>query len=116
MERRTSKYLAETAEYDVVQEDPYRNDRSEVIIHSRVIPSPRAKFAMDLMEKHATVAAAPDGEDSAGRQTLRLQTSEEVVDRCCDISERAFAEFERRGWVLTLPTWRSVQGDDTPVE
>jgi hypothetical protein len=69
----------------------------------KFVPDERVAFAMAIIEKHALVAARADGEDSTGRQKGELLTPAEIVSKACDISERAFAEFEARGWRQLMP-------------
>lgn len=59
----------------------------------------RMAMAMDILKSHPLVAAIPDGEDSAGRQKLRLQTAEESVERALDMAEHLVAICEQRGWL-----------------
>lgn len=76
---------------------------TEIKICHTVHPDQEAHFAMHLMDHLGIAVATDDGEDSAGRHKLRLQTPDEVVQRACDIAQKAFAEFEKRGWMLALP-------------
>lgn len=62
-----------------------------------------AELAERLMHHFGSVAGIPDGEDSAGRSIVRLQTPVELVERCCRIAAIAMEEFEKRGWLLELP-------------
>jgi hypothetical protein len=46
----------------------------------------RASLAWDLLRAHPLIAGVEDGEDSAGRSKLRLQTPREIVDRAFQIA------------------------------
>lgn len=48
---------------------------------------------------HALIAADSDGEDSAGRQKLRLQEPHALVSRCAAIAELAAGLGRLRGWI-----------------
>lgn len=74
-----------------------------IVIHGKHAPDPRVDIARDLIARWGLVAANADGEDSAGRAKLRLATPEELVARACDAAEKAYAEFEARGWLVPLP-------------
>jgi hypothetical protein len=73
-----------------------------VHLHHSHQPDAKAAFAMHLMEK-ALIAAADNGEDSAGRAKLRAMTAKEVAVKACDIAEAAFEEFHERGWMVLIP-------------
>lgn len=64
----------------------------------------KADLAVRMIERWGVVVAEPDGEDSAGRQKLRMLSEIEVVQRACNMADLAIIEFESRGWVLALPT------------
>lgn len=69
----------------------------------KLTPTPMGILAENLLAKWGMVAATEDGEDSAGRQKMRLQTPEELAVRACDAADAIFAEFERRGWLIDVP-------------
>ena len=79
------------------------SDREDITVFPKAAMNTRAQLATVLLEKWALVAGIPDGEDSAGRQKMRLPTPEELVDRACVIADEAVSAFERRGWLLELP-------------
>lgn len=87
----------------------YANLRAEVMIGKTEAESLPARLAAVLIEKWGMVAALPDGEDSAGRSRLRLQTPKEVVDRACEVSELAITEFRERGWMLNIPNLEEAE-------
>jgi len=62
-----------------------------------------ADLARAFIERWAMVVAVPDGEDSAGRQKLRMLTTDELVAKACDVAETFSREIERRGWLVELP-------------
>ena len=80
----------------------HKYDDSYVINHTR-IPGVRAQYAMDLAKHIGIAFAAPDGEDSSGRQKMKVLTPDEVARRACEISDSIFAIFDSRGWILDLP-------------
>jgi len=69
----------------------------------------------DLIRMHPTVAATHEGEDSAGRARLRLQTPKELVDRCFEITKLYFERAEAEGRIRLDPLTReersAVSGD-----
>ena len=63
-----------------------------------------ARLAEQLAERWGMVAAEDDGEDSAGRQKVRLATPIEVIERACAVASLLHAEFTARGWYVEIPT------------
>jgi len=84
-------------------------DKATLGLHSTEIPTMRAHFAMKLMEHLAISAAEADGEDTAGRQKLRLLTPVEVATRACNIAAAAYQQFEDRDWLLTAPPYEECK-------
>lgn len=78
--------------------------RNQVNICAKFSPNEPARIATEMASRLALVAAIPDGEDSAGRQKLRLPTAEEAATRACDLAAALWDEFSRRDWLLELPT------------
>ena len=62
-----------------------------------------AKLATLLIEKWGLVAAIPDGEDSAGRQKLKMQTPDELVQRAFAVASLAMKTARKRGLVYKCP-------------
>jgi len=75
---------------------PYA-DTMEASYHE--VPGREALFAATFVERWGMTAGVPDGEDSAGRQTVRLATPEELVARAIKTTELLFGEFKTRGWL-----------------
>jgi hypothetical protein len=97
-----------TQEFDVFRARSY--DLPGVVFHARKRPNLKGEIAARLVEHFAIVAAQENGEDSAGRQAFKLQTPEQVVIRACDIADNMVNEFERRGWLISIPAY-----DDIPL-
>ena len=60
---------------------------------------PVGKMAYELITKYGSVAGMDGGEDSSGRSKSRLQTPEELVDRCIAIAEKFFHEGSSAGHI-----------------
>jgi hypothetical protein len=58
---------------------------------------PEGQFAAHMIEKWGMVAATPDGEDSAGRQKMRLATPEELVERAIETTNLLFRRMREEG-------------------
>jgi len=84
-------------------ESPTYRDGTEIIIYNTEALFQEAQFANDLMKHLAIVAAVPDGEDSTGRQKLRMMTEQEVVERATVIARLAFIAHKENGFILDLP-------------
>lgn len=89
-------------EQDEVRTDVV-GDEVRVFLQFRALCNQKAEFAKSLMKQLAICSAVEDGEDKAGRSKSRLQTPNEVVQRAAEISDKAFDEFEKRGWLLAVP-------------
>lgn len=86
------------------EHEGYRGEGStEVSLYQKRISDVRFDFMRELLGRWGMVAAITDGEDSAGRQRLRLGTIEETITRAFEMADGAIAEAERRGWFLELP-------------
>lgn len=86
----------------ITQEQFY--GKMNVVAMDLAVPNSKARFALACIERWGVVAGEPDGEDSAGRQQLRMLAPEKVVKRAFRIAELAFAEAKERGWLSKLPT------------
>ena len=60
---------------------------SEFDLRIGKIAHPVAELAFDLIRAHPNVAGVEDGEDTTGRQKLRLQRAQELVDRSYDLAQ-----------------------------
>lgn len=86
----------------LIEREDYRGGTEISVGHRRAFDS-RAILATDIVKHFGVVACVPDGEDSNGRQRMRLQTPDELVTRVCEIVDRMATAFTDRGWVLALP-------------
>ena len=66
------------------------------------------RMAEAYVERWGMVAAIPDGEDSGGRQKMRLPTTKELVDRAFDIAEAVFSTATERGNVFEAPDIQAI--------
>ena len=64
--------------------------------------SVEANFAAMMIERWGMVAATPDGEDSAGRQRLRLPTPEELVERAFECARIYMRVARNEGHIREL--------------
>lgn len=80
----------------------------QVMMHHREMPDERARFALACIERWGMISCQTDGEDTAGRQKVRLMTSDEIVSRACEVSELAFEAFQRRGWLAEIPSYADL--------
>jgi hypothetical protein len=78
-------------------------------LHSTEVPSSRAQFAMKLMDHLSIVLGDVDGEDSAGRQKIKVMAPRDVAARACAIADAAYEEFRTRGWLLTVPSYEECK-------
>lgn len=99
---------------DYIERKTYSGSTEITICHTEV-PQEKAKTALDLMRHLAIVAGEVNGEDTAGRQKLRLMTPEEVVDRAISIADIAWNKFREKDWILDVPVPK-VAKTDRPKE
>jgi hypothetical protein len=90
--------------HEVIEtDDRYATNLTSVEIYAVKYPNGEATFAMQLANDLAIATAVPDGEDSAGRQKIRMMTPDEVTERACQIAAKMFAQFDKCGWLMDLP-------------
>ncbi len=70
---------------------------------------PEMRFALGILERWAMVSAEPNGEDSAGRQCLKLMDEKVLVDRAFKIPRLAFAYGRSNGLTVVLPTMEEMR-------
>lgn len=66
-------------------------------------------LAAALIERWGLVMGTPDGEDSAGRQQLKLMPPADLVERACDTAAKTMEAFRARGWVTLAPTFDAAR-------
>ena len=82
---------------------PDPNQRDAYLISRTMQMNQRASFASSMLERWAAVSVDIDGEDSAGRQKVQRMPPAEIVSYVCEVSQEAFDEFDRRGWLYPMP-------------
>jgi Ni,Fe-hydrogenase I small subunit len=75
-----------------------------ISIYTKQAEGAEARLAVHMIERWGCVAAVDGGEDSAGRQKIALMSPEELVSRACQTAEIAYREFQKRGWLLEVPS------------
>ena len=71
-----------------------------------------AKMAVEFAVKWGMVAAMPDGEDTAGRQKLRLATPAELVERSLNVARLMYEGVRARGLMHQAPSLQDVADAD----
>jgi hypothetical protein len=87
---------------DLMPRKPY-GEAAGWSIHAREAWLMEAEIARDIAIRWALVTGIPDGEDSAGRQKLRLPTAEELAERSANIASALYTQFDQRGWLFEIP-------------
>ena len=82
--------------------------RGQLVIHNRQNTDQVGTFAMELI-RSGLMAGIADGETASGEIKVRLLTPTELVERACEISERAFEAIEKRGWLLDYPPYDEIE-------
>ena len=103
-------------EVDIKARSYGKGEMPHITTHETELLTMRAKIAINFAERWGMVAATPDGEDSAGRQKLRMATTAEVSSRACDMVQAMFEEFEKREWVKKIPTIAELKEQYPSIE
>lgn len=90
---------------------PYKTWKGEQV-QDVVIPDLRARIALDIARHCSMVAAVEDGEDTTGRQKMRLLTPSEVANRAVDIANFMYERFETLEWLAEAPIMPDEAADD----
>ena len=72
------------------------------MVYETELPELEARFALNLLERWGMVMAEPDGEDTAGRQKLKLMSPNVLVERAFEVARLAMAECRTRGLMHTV--------------
>lgn len=80
-----------------------RYSEFEAIAEETELPDATARFAAELISKFGAIAAIEDGEDTVGRQKMRLQNARELVERSFAIAEQYYEVARSRGYMVQCP-------------
>jgi hypothetical protein len=97
-------------ETEVVVADKYQ--KKDIVVHRREILDETARTAISFIERWGMVAAVPDGEDTAGRQKLRLSTPKELVDRAFEIACQCVEQARSNGHVIECPAFELCNSEE----
>lgn len=86
-----------------VIESEYDHSHTRTAVGLGEAALPEANFMLQLVERWGMVAATPAGEDSSGRQKLRLSTPEELVARATEMTALVFHACRDAGWIVPIP-------------
>ncbi len=76
--------------------------RKNLILHETEVPESEMKIALSLIERWGAVAADDDGEDSRGRQKLKLQAPKDLVERCFEVAACAMRLGREKRLILDI--------------
>lgn len=85
---------------------------NEVVVYEDETLNTTARLAFVLIEKWGMISCEADGEDSAGRQKVRLSTPTELVTRAFAVAEKAFQTAREKGYVVQLPDLNEINRDE----
>ena len=86
----------------IIEAPTYRG-ATEIYVAAGETGTTEAAIAEKLIAHFGVVAGESDGEDTAGRQKLRLMTPNELVTRCFEIADAFCTGARERGWLIPLP-------------
>jgi hypothetical protein len=72
----------------------------------------RARMALDIAKHCSMMTAAEDGEDSTGRQKIRLLTPSEIATRAVDIASLMYDRFCELDWLADNPLLGEDETDE----
>ena len=72
-----------------------------IMLHQTELLEDEAKLAMAMIEKWGMVATVEDGEDTTGRQKLRMLTPAELAERAFETAKIAMTYARKNGLVHT---------------
>jgi hypothetical protein len=91
-----------------VTTERFDRDYASVIHHERHHVSFEGKIMLDMIIKWGMISAEPDGEDSQGRQQLKLMPEEMLVARASSVTQYALAELKQQGWIVEIPSMKEL--------
>lgn len=77
--------------------------RSEISITENEYAEQEAKIAIEMIVKWGCVAAEPDGEDSSGRQKMKMMSEKTLVKRAFKAAKLAMDYARANGLIHTCP-------------
>lgn len=108
-EKQPIKLITKAPGYELYAVDGYRNRDVKVMAHRTEAPTSEGELAMRLVERWGMIMATPDGEDSSGRQKIRAQTPDELVDRALAVSKTLFERMRSSGNVIAIPSLQEIE-------
>ena len=75
------------------------------LINENEHPELEAKMAISFIEKWGMISGMDDGEDSSGRQKIRMATPEEVVERAFQIAKLTMDKARKDRLIHNAPTF-----------
>lgn len=102
MTNESERIIGENDFMEVVQVLKFRNDRNQEMASLKFMADPRADMARDLLRAWGMVSGFRGADDAAGRASLELMSVPDVVARAFEITDAAYAEMGRRGWLVKL--------------
>ena len=90
-------------------QDAYPSDSKRVLMGETEQPEAEAKLAFAFLERWSLVMGATDGEDSAGRQKLKLMEPQELVDRAFTIAHLAIDKARSTGLIHQVPSFSDLE-------
>ena len=84
------------------------------LINENEHPELEAKMAISFIEKWGMISGMDDGEDSSGRQKIRMATPEEVVERAFQIAKLTMDTARGKGLIHKGPTFEELNIIELP--
>jgi hypothetical protein len=107
--RKMMEHIEMTLKFRITEEHDYGSKK--VQMYRTEVPNEEAEYAMQLLEKFALIAGAPDGEDSAGRQRGKLVAVDATVARAFDIAREAYRVARERCLMVQLPDLSEINAE-----
>ena len=92
----------------------FENHKTEDVALLKKVEDPRAEMAKDLIKSWGMVAAKRTQDTPSGHPASDMLSCKDVVERAFSMTELAYAEMEKRGWLITMDR-RSERPDPSGI-
>ena len=80
----------------------FENHKTEEVAILKKVEDPRAEMAKDLIKSWGMVAGKRTQDTHAGHMAMEMLSCQEVVERAFSMTDLAYAEMKKRGWLITV--------------
>lgn len=107
----TDQVIGENDLLSFVSRDRFGNHKTEEVGLFKEAEDPRADMAKGLIQSWGMVAAKRTSDTRSGQPAYEILSCEDVVERAFRMTELAYAEMKKRGWLITMDR---TNGEESP--